>query len=476
MEDSKQSKKYGRKNDLHRLVGVDFARGFGLLVIIVTHLYNYWGLPNVPSANAAGGNKGGSGLLNLILLPFIIMGSWASAFAAITGLSVAYTMHYQISKGGISLKKRALQSLVNALIILIINYVYIYFFIYPTTNITELVHQGLIPASIRYGELRAPPFEFLFIASPLTMVAFSNIVVNVTCTIMWRKGAKQENIRKQQLFLVILGILIIYIAEPVKNWLIPILYEQHDQKNYAVSMLLTWLVGTKHCIFPFLGYAFVGAYYGLYFRRDYVDFKKVRNQAIYLSLVFFIPPVILGLVRGFPSIDDLIGLYHPPFLYLINAGLEILFMTLSIWYLDRIPPEQRKDHRRFRMVVIFQRLSLISLTVFLMEEPMAGIYTKITKLILPGLLESHVFLIFWTACYTFIWIYAVNKWDKKGNFKYTFEWAIKCARSGINIKSNGDILNLQKHIYEALGFESKEEYYELKRQRKLDKKLAKEEE
>ena len=111
-----------------RIVAVDFGRGFGMWIILILHLYNFWG-KQYHLSDISGTITTQPIWIQAIVVPLQFLGSWASIFALLTGAGTAYVMHYMVLVKNIDLKKRLLKTIMNATILLLINVVYIYLFI-----------------------------------------------------------------------------------------------------------------------------------------------------------------------------------------------------------------------------------------------------------------------------------------------------------------------------------------------------------
>ncbi len=175
-----------KSHQLSRVIGIDFTRGWGLFIVVVTHTFNFWAMEYLMNSDEAPDAERPL-ILTILMFPFLWQATWASIFALLTGASAAFTIHSQLSHKNVNLKKRIKKTLINNSILLILNFIYNFLAIYPV-SINGNRFAGLIPASIGNGTLTIPPKEILFIASPLSMILLSNLFVSFTCYIFWRKG------------------------------------------------------------------------------------------------------------------------------------------------------------------------------------------------------------------------------------------------------------------------------------------------
>jgi hypothetical protein len=251
-------------------------------------------------------------------------------------------------------------------------------------------------------------------------------------------------------------------AEFIKSIFVPLLYDNYYQGNYIMAMLLTMLVGTKHCIFPFVGYAFFGGVISLLLYRDRNNSRILKIIGYSLSLFFGIIAAIDAILNGIPQ---LIALYHPFFLYILNLSLQISLGTFCLTIFDTVPISERKFKTRFKLLVPFRRLSTVSLTIFMTEQTIAGLYTKLFIIIFPNSMQNILFLFFiYIPIYMVLWFEFIALWEKN-YFKYSIEWFLaKLFRSS----PKKDILGIEENIYKNSGFLNREEYKAIKNGKKYE--------
>ena len=230
----------------------------------------------------------------------------------------------------------------------------------------------------------------------------------------------------------------------------------------SILLILSWFVGGKQCIFPFVSYAFFSGILTLYLRDKKPNFQGMARFSYLFSAFILMMGIIHGIINGFPSVSEWYFGYHPFFLYHLNLAAQLIWFSSFVLFFDTIPIKERKSHKRYKYVIIFQRLSTISLTIFLFEEIFAAVYSKFTEIIFPNMIiQNNLFLFIWTFFYTFIWISTLNNWDKNCNFKFSIEWFLARIFAGKSTKkdSKRDYLNLDFMIYYPLGVKDKKEYY-----------------
>ncbi len=457
-------KKQKKFEKLPRVITADFGRGFGLFIILILHLFIFWGFKHTFEIQTDFEEQ--PIWVKFIAIPFQFLGSWASVFAIITGISTTYIMHYQIQEKQVSVKKRLLKSFLNGLILLGINFIYVYFFTYPSNNINNDPYLGMIPASIKEGKLIVPDKAIFFIASPLSMIAFSNFFIVIICTFIWNNGIKKDYQKYYLAVFSIVGALFIGAAEPLKNLLLPNMQNQYNKDNFLPCLLLAWMIGPKLSIFPYVGFAFFGAIYGLFLREDHFEMNKLKKFGVGIAICSFILVLVDAIINGIPSTDQIYDpLYFPFFTYMFNLGAQNLLALIFIKTWDTNPVEERRGKRKYYVISTFQRLSIISLTVFMLEETTAALYTRLTLWLMPVFLENvAVHLLLWGPLYVFIWIKAITKWEKKYRFKYSLEWFLAALKLGKKLTTDEDILDTENIIYKSRGYRSKKDFYRWKKQ------------
>src|SRR6056297_1293263 len=89
VERTEMPQKQIKKAHLPRVVAVDFGRGFGMFIILTLHLFIFWGFNSGGLVTSQ--NYGAQPIwARLVSVPFQFLGSWASIFALLTGVSSTY--------------------------------------------------------------------------------------------------------------------------------------------------------------------------------------------------------------------------------------------------------------------------------------------------------------------------------------------------------------------------------------------------
>ena len=411
----------GEQPKMRRVLALDFGRGWAIFFVIFIHatVFNAFG------GNVISGDTGGSEITTLtviIMTPFIILGSWASIFAIVTGAASALSVynHLVIKKRPAALKIKS--NLIRFTALIIINFIYLYFFIHPTENIMGEPTQSLITGSIQNLRWIIPSGAVLFHSSAFIMIGFSDFIVTMIMVLLYRKDGNKKYKRNFIILLVIVCIFL-YASPAIQHYLTPLAQSSYQNGNYIIAMILTWLVGTKHCIFPFVGFAINGAIFGLMLvqERNAKNMLKYGHLMIVFNIIVFIISVILNIVLL--GRLDLFGssVQHFSF-YIMNY---ILQMFLVLWALNGLEFKPKEKRKKFaNNTVGLRRFGTISLTCFLIEQPIAAIFALITETLIPGSMSKMYILVLWVPLYAYLWWMVVHKWDQKKNMKGSLEYML----------------------------------------------------
>jgi hypothetical protein len=417
-----------------RILTFDFARGWAISFVVMLH-----GIV----VHAMNGTQAATATLPLwvriLSIPFIILGSWASVFSLISGASLAYSSIRQITQTEIDLRKRLQNSLIRGLILLGFHFIYVYFFINPLLNIFDEPQLSLFIGSIRNQQWTIPSPTILFVASALSMLAFTDIFVSVTLYFLYRKKGGEKT-KRNIIVLLCLGSIFVLIAPVLQHYLTPIMLESYQKGHYFITFILVWLVGRYHCIFPYVGFGFFGAVLGLELALNF-NFKVIGGTGYGIGVTSLIISIISMIIQGLPSLTVPI---HPFSYYMLNLGLEFCLFTFVMSRFEFHP--NRKQYARWS--ISLRRWGLVSLTAFLLEGIIANLLILLLRAIFGDIMSNPAFIIFvFAPILVILWVQAL-KWWQLHDFKYSIEWWIAKA-SHRHQKEN--LLHVSEYLLNPAG-------------------------
>ena len=439
----------GKQPKIRRVLALDFGRGGAIFFVIFLHAAIF----NAFSGSALSGDVSTiSPILIAFTTPFIILGSWASIFAIVTGAAALFSTYNHL----VLKKKPAIAKLKSAfirfIILIIINFIYLYFFINPTENIMGMPTQSLFTGSIHNLQWHIPSGAVLFHSSAFIMIAFSNFGVTLICLILFKNGGNKAfnlNFKRNFIVLTILMCIFLYSAPSLQSILTPVAQDSYTNGNYIISMLLTWLIGIKHCVFPFMGHAICGGTIALFLLHDKnsKNLMKYRNVLVIVNFIIF----FISLIVNYFTSGVLLNLSSPVqhfSYYILNFALQII---LTIWAFAKYDFNTVDARLKFsRQTIGLRRFGTISLTCFLMEQPIAALIALFTDTLIPNGLNNAIIVPIWTALYAYAWWKAVFQWDHKKNLKGSIEYKLaSIGKSKEELMGCPDLLGLNKNIYEV---------------------------
>jgi hypothetical protein len=222
-----------------------------------------------------------------------------------------------------------------------------------------------------------------------------------------------------------------------------------DSQNYFPALLLSWLIGPRFAILPFIAYGMVGAIFGILLAKK-EPWKLIRNIGLSFGLVLFILGLACMPVFGPPEFN--VPIYETT-INLIDLASMVIITTIAIKAF-----ELRKHEKKLKFVnksVIVRKFGMFTLTIFMFEPMIRALVAKLLNFISPGIVSNIIFGVFVYIPILFgIWFLILYLW-KKIDFKFTVEWTFgKIIGKLRGFKSNK--LDWRKNLYNPISEEELE--------------------
>jgi len=431
------------KSRFKRIISLDIYRGWAIVFVVMFHGIVFNAFENTGKAQ-----QNIDIWLFLVLIPFVILGTWASLFCFITGIGTTYAINSRlIENEDYSLKKRYFKSLLRVLILLFLHFMWCYFFAPQDENVLGQTHISMISGSIRTGNLSFPSPLIFFRTSAFSMLAFTELLLSTTLVILFRNGGYKKTRRNKFIFLLI-GSLILIPGEILSLVFKPIIFHnltaEDSMLHYILALLDIWLFNGSRAAFPDAGFAFFGAYLGLLKAKKSSPEKIMLKGATKGWIMVFLGAFLM-LFFGIPLIST--QRLYPVGLYVFNLGIQ---MILGAWLLcqDFIPMDQRRLERPIlQWSVNPRRWGLISLTLFLLEQPYSALVCACFKFLFSSLMKDLFFVVFvFAPTYYFITVRFLCLWENY-NFKYSLEWLLASIGKDRDVSQNEDFLHINDIVY-----------------------------
>ncbi|MHA1418957.1 MAG: hypothetical protein ACTSPO_08285, partial [Candidatus Heimdallarchaeaceae archaeon] len=204
--------------------------------------------------------------------------------------------------------------------------------------------------------------------------------------------------------------------------------------NYFAAYLIDVLAGNYFPILPYLGFGFIGAYFGMVLADN--PTKKKISRLIWIGVGWLLAAVIAFLIPD--AVYENIGLLDDIFFDYIIVMFEIGFFIIVGSILMIVMFDKRVEKSDFvesdskrRFSTIFLRFSRNSLTFFFLERPISELIAWLLNTIMPGwnnyiwtsMLFGLFMVLFWFLI-AFLW----NMVDFKGSFEWLLSKMFKLTK------------------------------------------------
>ncbi|MCX8065896.1 MAG: hypothetical protein N3G21_12115 [Candidatus Hydrogenedentes bacterium] len=398
-----------------RLLYVDFFRGFFIVYIIWLHAFNAVVYNNDPQSidNA-------NPWIFVILAPLVIMATWAPIFVFLSGTAHAYSMHQtllnynRIRSITPELNKSLLGGLVNSFLLIFYSFINMTFF-HHRMPFNGRFYETLITGYIWKGAFPDFSIDILFYTDALGNIGISLFFLHITLYALWRSG---ELFDRRYTFRVLSGIgfTLLFISPVIHNSLDPIFYQSIQDKNWVVSWVLKFLLAPL----PNMAYGYLGAVFGIAL-SERVELHKIKWYGYSVGgVLVFIACAIINSEGLAPS--EFANSPLPIKIQILDAGLIVILTTLFISLMEYTTEEKRKwwaEH-----TIFFRRISMVALTIFILEGPVAVTLGRLYLLIIGSPSEfpkNPLYIIPFIMLVLLFWYFVAKLWEKIG-FKYGAEW------------------------------------------------------
>lgn len=433
------------KKDVKRILAFDFSRGWAISFVVGFHLMVIHAMQGTNNAV-----QNVPLYVQILASPLIILGSWASVFALISGASNAYSIYRQLLQNKANLGKKLKSSIIRTFFLLVFHFIYVYFFIHPLVNFLGEPQESVFVGSIRHLSWQLPSTSILFVSSALSMLAFSEFAVTMTIFVLCRNKGYLK-IKRNIISITITASIIVLSGSILQELLTPYMLQAYENKNYALALLLVWCIGRYHCAFPFIGFAFYGALIGMGVAYD-LEFPKIRKIGYTIGYIYLIISISSIFILGITDINVFFSSSPQHFsFYTLNLALQCFLFTWLVGKLDYSDPVKREKYAKWTLGV--RRWGLISLTIFLAEGVVGTTFSMLFNAIFGDLMKNYVFIFFvFTPIVIYIWVAFQEAWDKH-DFRYSIEWLL--ARQAASKSKDVDpknYMHIDEYLYRPAGF------------------------
>jgi hypothetical protein len=435
MEKDPSLVKDGSISTSDRLITVDFARGLGVIGVLLFHqwIYGVWkteenALNSVPMT------------LLLILFPIVILGTWAGGFPLISGITNAYNAYRRMEKG-IAIRVATRPMIIYSLFLILLDPIRSGGF--NRTWFNEFgpgLNYSIVSGVLDAGKLMWPITEKIFQIGSLPAIGLSGIFIVIILRIIFR-GDHRKDTNRIIITLTIFGIILSLVSNFIAEWLTPyvdVLYLQGGLFRF-LAYILRMLVGGQLSFFPLGTYSVFGIVLGymLVQRQPLARIQKWGRIVGIGYLIAFLTSLVITVMtvtqRG-GGIEDVFmvllayEIYPREWLFL-SLGAMILIGLGLIKHFEYSSEEKRL--KRIAKTKWLQEMGAFSLTPYITEPLWNGIIALIFHRIVGGPIQPwpavDSLMTNWPAIILFLissvvfWVIYYWIW-KKLHYRYGFEY------------------------------------------------------
>ncbi len=398
----------------------DYVRALGIILVIFLHstVYHYGLITTIDLEN-----------LSVFLMIMYVVLNWAGLFALISAVVNTYSSFLRLEQNFRNeVKYPAWKAFGKrwcflGVFFLLLNFLYTYLVSPLNMNFeTHSVSHSFLAGVIRTGQFYQVSPEKMLYGSVFTMLGWNLIIMGLLFTLIFRKA---ENYKKKnrRIIVLTLGIAIILVS-----FLRIYFYDDFDSAiqdgNYFVAYLIDVFAGNYFPILPYLGFGYIGAYFGMVL-ADNPTKKKIR-KFIWIGVGWFLAAVVAFLIpdsiyESIGLLDDIlfdyiIVMFEIGFFIVVGSILMILMFDKRV---DKI--DLQKGDKKFS--TIFLRFSRNSLTFFLLERPISELVAWLLNTIMPGWNNYIWTSILFGLFMVLFWFLIAFLWNMV-QFKGSFEWLL----------------------------------------------------
>ncbi len=421
---------------MKRLISLDHLRGLAIVGVVFAHAFIF----NQPPPGA-GTELPDILWVNILVIFITYFMAWAGMFAIISGSSNTISLYGGLQTGKLTNPKQVLvSSIFSGMIIIIINYVYLYLFS-PGWVIGGVLTGGYLPSIIRTGQ-NYPRDPNLLFSTALIMIGWSILLSGIVLYFLTKKDGMKKLQRNYRIIFV-LATACIFLYPIIDALTANYLLQPLTGENFLPRLILHWIVGEMDPILPYFGFALYGVIFGMML----VENAPKRRILIYgygLGGVYTIFGMCLVTIYGF----DIPAYAVPPLpTLLLMLGPMLLMFTVALHLMDLRGDEKKAWWvKRFRTL---RRGSVVSLSLFILEGVIAQIMRHLIRLVYPGFDGDFLFMFFiFSSLNLVVWILILKQWEKI-DFKYSLEWFLIAFARKVTGKASfrlGSIRKLESYV------------------------------
>ena len=445
----------------HRLVGLDFGRGIGILGVILSHSFQgpATGWDTSVLLNLA--TKMPLFLLIVVFVPIVFASLLGSLFFFITAIGVTISSLRIRSKGTRYVWKYIFMKLVFAFLLKFMEDAWKTFLSYYP---------------FKQGHFAIPQVNLNYFSHSLDNVGFNSwfiplVVLGVT-------SIPKLHYYYQMAILCIVSMILLFIKDYSLSFFATLASWFQSKEYYFFYYLCMKMCDGHFSIAQYAPYGLIGGAYGILFHNS-KNFKLYWKFTWILVVVYFIYGI--PAICFVPDLPNQIFAWVKPIPYLfVIGGVQCLAMMACLQLNDNPSRSVEKRHSLIRKTTFLRRANALSLTAYIVEEAFNNAFYTVFKTFFgPGAdRENHICLWSWPVVLIFVflctaaWSYFLVLWEKV-DFRFSAESQLSAIMSWI-FQAPYNKIDYSKNIYGALADITKELEEKLGQQGQSEDNIQKE--
>ena len=417
-----------------RFVSKDTGLGFGIIVMIIVHVFTHQIAQGDPSLFVPVLSQLNIFML-ITLIPLIVMGTWGSSFTMLSCMAITTKVHIMDPKDNKLFLKFIMGRIIGGFLIV---------------SLSRLYHILFGLESEDYNLRDIGPFKINFYTSTLDSIAIVGVLIPIIVFILM----KFQITRKPAVFTGIF-IFLAFGNLIASHFFIPwgrtITAEFNARGSYLLEWMLSKFVWGRFKVSQIFSFGCLGAFMG-YLVSNNISAKKFRNLILYF---FSFCLVIVGIasIVDWRFILDYASIDTPTIVQILNLGMEALVFSWFIIRLDMGPPERRA--KAGKRTIWMRRFGIVSLTLYTISRWFADQVFWVLLPIMgspidqtgasPRLAWNTVQLYLFIGIMLGVWAVLLLIWEKL-NFILSIEWWINIITVLLRFKKKPN-LYIKERIY-----------------------------
>ncbi|TFG16460.1 MAG: DUF418 domain-containing protein [Promethearchaeota archaeon] len=397
-----------------RLIGLDIFRGFLVWMMIFLHnLDSFAGDLHAIETSAGFASVIGK-----------FIGRWGVFFFIITGFSNSISLYSKYKNPEVNTRKIMLKTLIKCVILILFDRFCVILLLGESQGggIYDFnegpVTIGIILGFVKDGTYH-PPLLYDVFFSQSAVVTISYILLILTFIEIALFKRKTQRKFTNLIILGSIGLIILIVSPFAVIYLRPLWVIALQNEDYGIAFLYGMLVGDIHPLLPNIGFAFIGAVFGLAY-----ELRIPRKPTVIVGSIFSFISIVIGIIGyillGEPAYEQTYQTSPGRSMWLL-AGVMII-PILFIYYYEFEPDKNKPPNR---LALNLQRFGKVSLTLYLIESFIVELLLIGINLIFP--LAEYLALLAILGIIVIVLLSLILILWEKGNFGGSVEWMIKKA-------------------------------------------------